>query len=64
MNDVQGAMPHEETAREPGERVRDGDWFHDSETLFQITRNSVFRWFIGQPVKKQGIVFPNKKDEV
>lgn len=45
----------------PGDRVRDGDWYKDGEGMVQITKNSMFRWFVGQPVKKPGYIFPNRK---
>ena len=50
-----------EVSRQPGERCREGDWFEDSkEGWMQITKQSNFRWFIGQTIGKPNRIFPNK----
>ena len=51
------ARPCSHVSRLSGERVRNGDWFQDGTHWKQITKESAFVWFIGQPVKKEGFIF-------
>lgn len=50
-------IPFDVKPREKGERIHSGDMFLDGEELHHITRESNFKFFIGQPIGKPGKVF-------